>query len=128
MDRALPTTITQQRTKRRWLLIAAALLLMLGGVFAFRSALQPSIRQADLLTARVETGDVEAALTAAGTVIPGREEVIVSPIQSTIRRVAVAVGGTVQPGQTILQLDKEQASSELAKLSDEQLRNQNKNS
>jgi HlyD family secretion protein len=42
--------------------------------------------------------------------------------------VAVAVGARVQPGETILELDKELASSALAKLDDEQLRNQNKNS
>jgi HlyD family secretion protein len=97
-------------------------------VFAFRSVLRPSIRRTDVLTAIVETGDVEASLTAAGTVIPGREAVLTSPIQSTIRRVAVAVGARVQPNETIVELDKELANSSLAKLSDEQLRNQNKNS
>nr|GFB88028.1 hypothetical protein [Tanacetum cinerariifolium] len=53
--------------------------------------------------------------------------VLVSPIQSTIRRVALAVGARVQPGQTIVELDKDLAASTLAKLDDEQLRNQNKN-
>ena len=70
---------------------------------------------------------MDAALTAAGTVIPGREAVLVSPIQSTIRRVVLAVGARVQPGQTIVELDKDLAASALAKLDDEQLRNQNKN-
>jgi HlyD family secretion protein len=101
---------------------------LLAAVLAFRSVLKPGIRRSDLLTATVETGDVDATLTAAGTVIPGREAVITSPIQSTIRRVAVAVGARVQPGETILELDKELANSALAKLDDEQLRNQNKNS
>jgi HlyD family secretion protein len=40
--------------------------------------------------------------------------------------VALAVGARVQPGQVILELDKELAASALAKLDDEQLRNQNK--
>ncbi|UOQ97956.1 HlyD family efflux transporter periplasmic adaptor subunit [Hymenobacter sp. 5317J-9] len=97
-------------------------------VLAFRSVLKPSLRRTDLLTATVEIGDVEASLTAAGTIIPGREAVLTSPIQSTIRRVVVAVGAKVKPGETILELDKELANSSLAKLDDEQLRNQNKNS
>ena len=128
MDRAIAPSIQTQRQRRRWLLVAAGVLLALGAVLAFRTVLKPSLRRADILTATVETGEVEAALTAAGTVIPGREAVLTSPIQSTIRRVAVAVGARVQPGETILELDKELANSNLAKLDDEQLRNQNKNS
>jgi len=128
MDRTISTSIQNQRKRRRWLLGLAALTVFGAALFAFRSVLKPSIKRADIMTAVAETGDVEAALTAAGVLVPGREAVITSPIQSTIRRVALPVGSLVQPGQTILELDKEQAGSALAKLSDEQLRNQNKNS
>ena len=128
MDRAIADSIQTQRKRRRWLLLAGLLVLGLGVVLAFRTALKPSLRRGDILTATVETGNVEAALTAAGTVIPGREAVLTSPIQSTIRRVAVAVGAPVKAGETILELDKELTNSALAKLDDEQLRNQNKNS
>jgi len=128
MDRAIAESIQTQRKRRRWLVVAGAVVLALGAVLAFRTVLQPSLRRGDILTATVETGEVEASLTAAGTVIPGREAVLTSPIQSTIRRVAVAVGARVRPGETILELDKELANSNLAKLDDEQLRNQNKNS
>lgn len=128
MDRVLSTTTQRRRQLRRWLLGLGALAGLLLAGFALRRVVQPSLRRGDILTAPVETGDVDASLTAAGTVIPGREAVITSPIPSTIRRVALAVGARVQPGQTILELDKELATSSLAKLSDEQLRNQNKNS
>ena len=128
MDRAIADSIQTQRRRRRWLLVAGALTLALGTVLAFRTVLKPRLRRGDILMATVEAGDVEAALTAAGTVIPGREAVLTSPIQSTIRRVAVAVGARVRPGETILELDKELANSSLARLDDEQLRNQNKNS
>ncbi|MGI4742913.1 MAG: efflux RND transporter periplasmic adaptor subunit [Janthinobacterium lividum] len=128
MDRVLPTTTQRRRQLRRWLLGLGALAGLLLAGWALRRVVQPSLRRVDILTAPVETGDVDAALTAAGTIIPGREAVITSPIQSTIRRVALVVGARVQPGQTILELDKDLAASSLAKLSDEQLRNQNKNS
>ncbi|MDO7851026.1 efflux RND transporter periplasmic adaptor subunit [Hymenobacter convexus] len=128
MDRAIADSIQTQRKRHRWLLLAGLTVLALGVVLAFRTVLKPSISRAILQTATVETGDVEASLTAAGTVIPGHEAVLTSPIQSSIRRVAVAVGAKVKPGETILELDKELANSSLAKLDDEQLRNQNKNS
>jgi HlyD family secretion protein len=100
---------------------------VLAAAAGLRRVLQPTLRRADMLTATVETGDVDATLTAAGTIIPAREAVLTSPLQSTIRRVVLAVGTRVQPGQTILELDKDLAASALAKLDDEQLRNQNKN-
>ena len=128
MDRAIAASTQTKRSRRRWLLGAGLLLTLLAAVWAFRAVLQPSLRRNDLLTATVETGDVEASLTAAGLIIPGREAVLTSPIGSSIRRVALAVGAPVRPGQTILELDKELAASSLAKLDDEQRRNQNKNS
>ena len=128
MDRAIAESIQTQRKRRRWLVVAGAMLLALATVLAFRTVLKPSLRRGDILTATVETGEVEASITAAGTIIPGREAVITSPIQSTIRRVPVVVGARVVAGETILELDKDLTNSALAKLDDEQLRNQNKNS
>jgi HlyD family secretion protein len=127
MDRVISTTTQRRRQLRTWLLGLGALAAVLAVALGLRRVLQPTLRRADILTAVVETGDVDAALTAAGTVIPAREAVLTSPIQSTIRRVVLAVGARVQPGQTILELDKDLAASALAKLDDEQLRNQNKN-
>ncbi|MCC2547317.1 HlyD family efflux transporter periplasmic adaptor subunit [Hymenobacter sp. BT175] len=128
MDRALSTDIQRQRTRRRWLLLTAALGLLVAGLLAFRSVLQPSVRRSQILLTTAETGDVEASLTASGLIIPGHEAVLTSPIQSTIRRVMVQVGEKVGPGQTILELDKDLTSSALAKLQDEQQQNRNKNS
>ncbi|MBC8083909.1 MAG: HlyD family efflux transporter periplasmic adaptor subunit [Hymenobacter sp.] len=126
MDRALPTSTQYRRQRRRWLLGGGALLLLLTGLLAFRTVLKPSLERGSILTATAETGDVEASLTAAGLIIPAHEAVITSPIQSTIRRVAVPVGSPVRPGQTILELDRELTSSALAKLEDEQQQNRNK--
>ena len=126
MDRAVSTATLQHRRLRRWLLGLGTLAALLAAGLGLRRVLQPTLRRTDLLTAAVETGDVDASLTATGTVIPAREAVLTSPLQSTIRRVALAVGTRVQPGQVILELDKELAASTLAKLTDEQQRNENK--
>ena len=128
MDRVLAPATQRRRRLRTGLLSLAALAALLAAGWGLRALVQPSLRRAAILTAPVGTGDVDATLTAAGTLIPAREVVITSPIQSTVRRVALAVGARVQPGQLILELDKDLAASALAKLDDEQQRNQNKNS
>ncbi|GGG42263.1 efflux RND transporter periplasmic adaptor subunit [Hymenobacter glacieicola] len=128
MDRAIPTATLNRRQRRRWLLGLGLLVLLAAGLLAFRRVLKPSLERNSVLTARTETGDVEASLTAAGVIIPAHEAVITSPIQSTIRRVLVAVGSKVQPGQAILELDRELTTTALAKLQDEQQQNRNKNS
>lgn len=127
MDRAISNATLSHRQRRRWLLGAGAILLVVVGLFAFRAVLQPSLERGSILIATTELGDVEASLTAAGVIIPAHEAVITSPIQSTIRRVVVPVGNKVQPGQTILELDKELTNTALAKLQDEQQQNRNKN-
>lgn len=126
MDRAISPATQIKRRRRTWLLAGLVVLGVVVVLVAFRGVLKPSINRQDILTTTAEIGDVEASLTATGFVIPGREAVITSPIQSTVRRVAVPVGSAVQPGQTILELDKELTSSELAKLQDGQLQNRNK--
>lgn len=128
MDRALSATTHLQRQRQRWLLTLLALVGVGAAVLALRAGLSPGISRGQLLTARAEVGDVEAALTASGLLIPAREAVITSPIQSAVRRVALQVGQPVRPGQTILELDKELTQTALAKLEDAQQQNRNRTS
>ncbi|MDF7815896.1 hypothetical protein [Hymenobacter sp. YC55] len=116
---AAPTAVLAAGRHRRWRLT-------LGGGWAFRAVLRPRRRRANLRLTRVGTGNKKVALAAAGTVSADQQEVIVSAIQSTIRRASIGLNATVQPGQTLVDLDKEQAAPELARFPDEQLRNQNK--
>jgi len=127
MDRAISSTVQNRRRRRQWFLAAGALLITVVALLAFRGVLKPSLERGQILVASVETGNVEASLTAAGVLIPGHEAVLTSPIQSTIRRVVVPVGTKVQPGEAILELDKELTTTALAKLQDEQQQNRNKN-
>ena len=125
MDREIAAQTQRRRARRPWLVGGLVLLLAVAGLVAFRSALRPRIAAAQLLTARVAVGDVEATLSAGGTVVPGREVAITAPIASTIRRVVRQVGDQVKTGAPILELDTEQAASALGKLRDEQARQQN---
>ncbi|SDY88946.1 efflux RND transporter periplasmic adaptor subunit [Hymenobacter psychrophilus] len=128
MDRAISSSTQNRRQRRRWLLGAGLLLALGAALLAFRTVLQPSVERNALLLARVERGDVEASLTAAGVIIPAHEAVLTSPIASTIRQVLVAVGSRVAPGQPIVELDRELTASALAKLEDGQQQNRNRGS
>lgn len=126
MDRLISARTQRSRARRGWLVGGLVALLLGAGLVAFRSELQPTIGVRQLLTARVEVGDVEATLAAGGIVVPAREATITAPIASTIRRVVRQVGDKVQAGEPILVLDKEQAASALGKLRDEQARQLNR--
>lgn len=125
MDREISAATRQRRVRRSWLIALAVVVALAVGLGAFRSVLRPGVARADILTARVEVGDVEAAISASGTVVPGREVSITAPIASTIRRVLRQVGDHVRAGESLLELDKEQTATELGKLRDEQARQQN---
>ncbi len=126
MDRVIATHEQRRRARRPWLIGGAALVMAVLALLAFRSVLRPSVAGAQILVARVEVGDVEAALSASGTVVPGREVAITAPIASSIRRVLRQVGDAVKAGEPLLELDKEQTATALGKLRDEQARQQNK--
>jgi HlyD family secretion protein len=126
MDRELPITTRQKQARRPWIIGIGILVVAVAAIFAFRNALRPSLSANQVLLTRVEVGDVEATLGAGGVVEPGRETVITAPIASTIRRVLRQPGDQVVPGQPIVELDKELTQTSLAKLLDEQARQQNK--
>jgi HlyD family secretion protein len=126
MDRVISTHEQRRNARRPWLIGGAVLVVAIVALLAFRTVLRPSVGAGQILTARVEVGDVEAALSASGTVVPGREVAITAPIASSIRRVLRQVGDAVKPGEAILELDKEQTATNLGKLRDEQARQLNK--
>lgn len=126
MDRTLPSHAQRRNARRPWLIGGAVLAALVAGLVAVRSVLQPRVAAGQLLTAVVEVGDVEATLSAGGTVVPAREASIAAPIASTIRRVVRQVGDEVRAHEPILELDTEQAATALGKLRDEQARHHNR--
>ena len=70
-------------------------------------------------TAFAETGNIEASVTASGTVLPEFEEIKTSPVQSRIIGIYHNTGDKVQYGDSILLLDKKELTSAYEKLYDE---------
>ena len=67
--------------------------------------LRPSVRRDRVRTVRVETGALEASLTASGTVVPAIEHVISSPIDARVLAVLRRVGDQLKAGDAIVRLD-----------------------
>jgi hypothetical protein len=67
--------------------------------------IRPTLDRSEIRTAKVETGAVEATLSATGIVVPEFEHVLSSPIDARVLRVLRRPGDPLEPGQTILDLD-----------------------
>jgi len=96
--------------RRRPLLIGIAKALAAIGVVAAIgwAALQmfgPSVERAEIRTAVVERGPLEATVTATGTIVPRTEQTLSSPVSAEITVVHVALGQRVHSGQPIISLD-----------------------
>jgi len=107
MDKQISSNeIRSAKTKTyiRYAIIAA---LLLGALWWVRGFLTRSIEKDKLHIVRVERGDIQNTLTAAGTVIPTVEREINAPVSTEIKRVIRNNGDVVKQGETILELDQE---------------------
>lgn len=118
MDREIAPEI-----RRRVVVKRAAIALIAIAALTFTAAasvqwLRPSVKRSALQTARVERGSIDASLSADGTVIPLAEQVLSSPVEARVLRIARRAGERVAAGDEILTLDTAAASIEAARLGD----------
>ncbi|UCD63114.1 MAG: HlyD family efflux transporter periplasmic adaptor subunit [Candidatus Zixiibacteriota bacterium] len=99
--------------------IAAVILVLLFGTCALRSIITPTVDGSRISTSIAELGSVEATVSASGVVVPEFEQLITSPVSSTIEQVFIRPGDTVKTGEQILRLNKELLDISLKKLQDE---------
>jgi len=121
MDRELPQEAIRRRNIKRIFQILALIAIVTVAMIAFRSCLTPSVSRNRILTSVVERGSIDASLSAGGIVEPEYEQVMTSPVRSTVLEVLLHSGDTVKAGEPILRLDTEAAESRAEKLQDEVL-------
>jgi HlyD family secretion protein len=119
MDRALSDTIKQKRKRKQISKITLWILAFIVLIFLIRFLITPSIHCEDFYTVKVERGNIEASVSASGTVLPEFEEIITSPVQSRIKAIYNNTGDKIVPGDSILSLDKKLLRSNLERLLDE---------
>ncbi len=115
MDKLISGDIIRKRKQKGWILALASLLALCGAVWLLRTAVKSSVKRSEITTAVVEAGSVENTINASGEVLPEFEQVITSPINSSIQNVLIDAGTAVRPKQQILTLDKASTLAELEK-------------
>jgi len=113
---------SQQLLKRKFrntfkIILFAAIVIF--GFWGIIQKIKPVVKHSKILIAVAELGRVEDALSATGTIVPEYEQVISSPIQSTIIAAHFQSGMKVAAGAAILKLNKEFVQLELDRLNDE---------
>lgn len=116
MDRPIETSVRRRAQVRRWLPVTAVLVVLASALVWGADLLRPSVRRDRVRTARVESGPLEASLTASGTVVPAIEHVISSPIDARVLAVLRRVGDQLKAGDPIVRLDTSDSELDAEKL------------
>jgi len=116
MDREIDVTFRRKRLMRRVIgvILSAALV---AAVFIWGPRLiKPSVARARIRTAKVDTGLIEATITASGTVLPEFEGVISSPVNARVLKILKRPGAVLSKGDPILELDLNESRLAVEKL------------
>jgi HlyD family secretion protein len=105
MDRELDRKVRRMTWIRRAVLIGLTLAVGTLAVFWGSSWLNPSLSRSRIRTARVESGSIEAGITASGVIVPEINQALSSPIDARVIRVMKRAGDLLMPGESILELD-----------------------
>ncbi|RLJ69507.1 efflux RND transporter periplasmic adaptor subunit [Pedobacter alluvionis] len=116
MDKLIEEEVSSKRKKKTYLIIFIIIIILAVIVWLVRFYFKPSLTDADINTARVETGIIENTINATGEVLPEFEEVLTSPINASIKNVLMDAGNKVNKGQSILSLDKSVSQTDYGKL------------
>src|ERR1044072_3807762 len=105
MDREIDQNFRRKRLiKRVFFSLIIVALLTAGFIYAPR-LMKSSVSRSRIRTARVDSGAIEATVSASGTVVPEFEQVISSPISAQVKKILKRAGDEVRKGEPILELD-----------------------
>jgi HlyD family secretion protein len=116
MDREIDVTFRRKRLMRR-VIVAVLSTALVAAVFIWGPRLiKPSVARARIRTAKVDTGLIEATITASGTVVPEFERVISSPVNARVLKILKLPGAVLSKGDSILELDLNESRLAVEKL------------
>jgi HlyD family secretion protein len=116
MDRPIDVEFRRARLVRRAALAVGVLTLAVAAFVWLPGLVSPSINRARIRTALVDTGPIEASITATGLVVPEVEEVVSSPVDARVTRILKRAGADLMPGDPIVELDTSESALAVDKL------------
>lgn len=116
MDKPINPDLIRQRRWRSRLILMAIVALLVAGWWLLHGNLAPSIEASRLRLATVESGPVSARIDAVGTLEPGIEQSLTSPLESIVTEVRVLPGESVVAGQLLLRLDDREQQRQVTEL------------
>ncbi len=119
MDRELPAEVIRRSKIKKFATAAAVAAFLLVCYLVLQALITPSLKRSKIRTSVAERGMIEATVSASGVVVPEFEQIITSPISSTIEKILLRSGDSVKADQSILQLNQEQLQLSYEKLIDE---------
>lgn len=112
LDRAFRFKKQLKRLSISAVVISAIVLFYLRGP----ELLQPTISRAQIRTARVDQGAIEATISASGVVLAEFEHVLPSPVNSRVVKILKRPGDAVKAGEPLVELDVSEPRLTLDKL------------
>lgn len=109
MDRPLDEAIVRTRGRRRAAFVVGVAALAAVAFAWAPSLVRPTVSRDRIRTSVVDVGPLEAAISAAGRVVPEVEQVLTSPVDARVLRVRRRAGDPVKAGEAIVELDLSQA-------------------
>ena len=116
MDTIITEEVNAYKKKKILLVSIICITAVIAGIWIIRTYFKPSLTKAEFTTAIAEKGSIENTINATGEILPEFEEVLISPINASIRNVAMDAGNKITAGQSILTLDKSAAQTDFDKL------------
>lgn len=105
MDREIDQGFRRKQLAKRGLFLLAIVSLIAAGFIYAPRLMKPTINRSRIRTARVDSGLIEATISASGIVVPEFEQVISSPINARVTKILKRPGDLLKRGEPILELD-----------------------
>jgi HlyD family secretion protein len=125
MDREIDISVRRRRLAKRIGVAVGVVVTMAALLIVVSDWLRPSIKRSRARFGVIQRGNLEATLTASGTVIPAHERVISCPVEARVERVLLKPGQFVEEGTEILELDTSATQLQLDRLEERRAQNNN---
>ena len=116
MDRPLTETERRRNRLRGALQITLPLAAVAIVLILLPGWMRPSVERTRIRTATVQSGAIEAVITASGTVVPEIERALSSPVDARLLRLLKRPGAAIRTGEPVAELDLTESRLALEKL------------